>query len=167
MYWKKAVEQQLQISELRKAMETAARDVLPDVARRVFTDGKASDGSAIGSYSTKPIYISKKNSPVQNAGEPKEKTLFFPGGYRQFKSDIGRGDGVNLKVFGRLQSDYLTPKKENTATGVRYDLKESPNAEKKAGAEKRFGKAIFDLTEKEKETVVNTVAFEVKRRIQA
>jgi hypothetical protein len=165
MYWKQAVEQQLQIENLRKAMETGARDILPDVARRVFTDGKATDGSDIGAYSTKPIYISKKNSP-RSAGIVKKKTLFFPGGYKQFKSDIGRGDEVNLKVFGRLQTDYLTPLKKDTPEGLSFELKEAANAEKKEGNEKRFGKDIFNLNQTEKDKVTNTISFEVARRIK-
>jgi hypothetical protein len=165
MYWKQAVEQQLQIEELRKAMETGARDILPDVARRVFTDGKASDGSDIGSYSTKSIYISKKNSP-RSAGIVKKKTLFFPGGYKEFKGAIGRGDEVNLKVFGRLQTDYLTPLKKDTPKGLTFEVKETVNAQKIDGNEKRFGKDIFSLTQAEKDKVVNTINFEVARRIR-
>lgn len=166
MYWKDAVENQLRIENLRKAMETGARDILPESARRIFTDGKASDGSDIGNYSTNPIYISKKNSP-RNAGEVKEKTLFFPGGYKQFKTDIGRGEDVNLRVFGRLQSDYLTPKKEDSPKGLIFSLKEDKNVKKKSGNEKRFSKDIFSLTKEEKEKVANTISFEVARRIQA
>lgn len=165
MYWKTAVENQLKIEELRKAMETGARDILPDVADRVFTQGKATDGSDIGSYSTKPIYISKKNSP-RSAGIVKKKTLFFPGGYKEFKGAIGRGEDVNLKVFGRLQSDYLTPLKKDTLKGLSFELKEAVNAEKKEGNEKRFGKDIFNLNQVEKDRVVNTISFEVARRIR-
>lgn len=162
MNWKVAVEQKISIDSIRQAMEVAGRGILPVVSKRVFTEGKATDGSLIGQYSTKPIYISKKNSP-RNAGEDKGKTLFFPGGYREFKEKIGRGEKVNLKLFGRLQTDYLTPKKVDIPNGVRYELKETANIEKKAYAESHFGKDIFGLTESELKTVLRTIKFQISR----
>lgn len=165
MTWKQEVEAAVSMESIRKAMETAARDILPVAAKRIFEEGLDSSGQKIGEYDTKKIYISRKNSPVQNAGIPKQKTLLFPGGYREFKSEIGRGTVVNLKVFGRLQSDYLTPKKVDKATGVAYLLKEEKNAQKKDGNEQRFRKDIFSLTAQEKKTVVDTVEFEILRRI--
>lgn len=164
MSWKTDIEKALSMTNIRKAMETAARDILPVVSDRIFTKGLSSDGESIGEYSTKPIYISKKNSPL-SAGEVKDKTYFFPGGYRQFKSEIGRGSEVNLKVFGRLQQDYLTPKRVDTSKGVKYELKEEKNIQKKAGAEDRFKVRIFDLNQSEREMVVDTFDFEIRRRI--
>ena len=165
MEWKAAVEQQIRVESLRMAMETAARDILPDVARRIFTDGKSSDGSDIGQYSTRPIYIRKRDSP-RAAGQDRGNTYFFPGGYRQFKVDIGRGERVTLRVFGRLQSDYLTPKKSETARGLTFSLKESENVKKKVHNEDHFGKDIFSLNTQERQKVVRTISFEVARRIR-
>jgi hypothetical protein len=145
-------------------MEVAARDVLPEIADRVFDKGKATDGSLIGEYSTKPIYIEQSKSP-RAAGERKAKTYFFKGGYREFKSKIGRGTKVNLKVFGRLQMDFLTPKKVNIANGVKYELKNDENVKKKVGAEDHFKKDIFNLTKEERITIVNTFAFEITRTL--
>lgn len=161
--WKEQIKERVSQAELRKAMEVAARDVLPEMADRIFEKGQATDLTPIGSYSTKPIYIEKTRSP-RAAGIAKKKTYFFPGGYREFKSKIGRGEKVNLRVFGRLMMDFLTPKKVDTSKGVRYELKDEDNVKKKTGAEDRFQKPIFNLTKEERITIVNTVAFEITRR---
>jgi hypothetical protein len=145
-------------------MEIAARDVLPDMADRIFNKGQATDGGPIGSYSTKPIYIEKTRSP-RSAGVEKKSTYFFKGGYKEFKSRIGRGEKVNLKVFGRLQQDFLSPLKIDLPNGVRYELKNEENAKKKSGAEDHFARVIFNLTPEERSTIVRTVSFEITRDI--
>jgi hypothetical protein len=162
--WKEQISEAVSIKAVRKAMEVAARDVLPTIGERIFEKGLASDSAVIGDYSAKPIYIEKSRSP-RAAGVVKEKTFFFAGGYKEFKSKIGRGSKVNLKVFGRLQQDFLTPRKVDTANGVRYELKNEENAAKKTGAEDHFGKDIFTMTESERKHLVNTFAFEIKRPI--
>jgi len=164
MYWKTAVERALSKKSIEDAMETAARDILPDVSDRIFTQGKSTSGDPIGEYSEDPIYISKNNSP-RAAGIPKEKTYFFPGGYKEFKREIGRGETVNWKVFGRLQQDYLTPKKVSTTSGVQYRLKEEKNIDKKDGLEDKYKIPVFDLSKTERDRVAQTVNFEIARRI--
>lgn len=154
----------ISMENIRNAMRTAARDVLPDAADRIFTKGLDSDNADIGQYSTNPIYISKKNSP-RNAGRDTGKSLFFPGGYKEFKEAIGRGSRVNLKLFGRLQSDYLSSKEINTPLGIKYDLKEQDNIDKKEWSEEHFGKDIFSLTTAEEQTVQRVFQFELIRRI--
>lgn len=162
MSWKEQIRAQVSEAQLNRAIEVAARDVLPEIADRIFEKGQASDLSLIGQYSTKPIYIQKSKSP-RKAGIEKKKTLFFKGGYKEFKQKIGRGEKVNLRVFNRLQLDFLSPRKVNLPNGVRYELKEEVNVKKKVGAEDRFKKPIFNLTKEERITVVNTVAFEITR----
>lgn len=61
------------IVEVIKAREVAAisgmNNLKADTVERIFQRGEATDGSAIGGYSTKPIYVPvKKNSQYKSSG---------------------------------------------------------------------------------------------------
>lgn len=152
------IQQAISNENIVNAMRTAARDILPVVADRIFTNGLDSDNSIIGEYSTNPINVAAKDAPSGGGG-------YFPGGYREFKQSIGRGSKVNLKLFGRLQSDYLTSKEVVSGLNMKFELKDSFNADKKEWMEDHFNKDIFSLTTQETETVKETFAFELFRRI--
>ncbi len=151
------IQQAISDENIVNAMRAAARDILPVAGKRIFDDGLDSDNGVIGEYSTKPISISSRSTPRGQGG-------YFPGGYREFKQSIGRGAKVNLKLFGRLQQDYLTSKEVVSGTNIKYELKESENVDKKDYAEDHFNKEIFSLTSEEENTVRKTFEFEIRRR---
>lgn len=164
--WGEQIKRRLDAANVQKAMRIAAVDVLADAGERIFEKGLDSSDSQIGNYSTKPIYINKKDTP-KKAGIEKEKTYFFPGGYKQFKQEIKGTSTVNLQVFGRLRNDYKTSREVVSGYDMRYELKDEENAEKKEYVEDHFGKDIFSLTKKEIETVTNTFNFEIVRIINS
>jgi hypothetical protein len=68
---------------------------------RIFQKGQDSDLSKIGSYSTKPTSISRKNQARQTG-----KT-YFKGGYKEYKSLAGRESNfVNLRNTDQMMMDY-------------------------------------------------------------
>ena len=134
-----------------------------DMLKRIFDTGNASDGSKIGSYSTKPIYVSTKgNSQVRssslrpkgkNSNEPKfengkdRKSQYFPGGYKEYRSTVGRqSDKIDLRLTGSLQ---LSIQLGNTDNGQVIAFNNDEQLRKAEGNEKRFGKIIFDPSKEE------------------
>ena len=87
----------------KKAGIAAINSVLAAQKKRIFQDGKASNESKIGTYSTTPISISKK-SQAKNTGK-----TYFKGGYRQYKSLTGKGSSfVNLRNTDQMMMDLST-----------------------------------------------------------
>lgn len=84
--------------------------------KRIITDGLNVEEVPIGRYSTKPIYINPKVSPVRFAPAGKKtnrknkanpKTRYFAGGYKEFRGFIGRpNDKVNVDLSHKLKTDY-------------------------------------------------------------
>src|SRR5690606_1535918 len=83
-----------------KAMRTALTSVLSIHKPRIFQSGRDSSKSQIGTYSTNPISISKKNQ-ARNTGK-----TFFKGGYAEYKNAIGKGGPVNFRNTEQMQMDY-------------------------------------------------------------
>lgn len=64
--------------------------------KRIFQKGLDGEGSAIKpEYSTKPIYISKSQTPEASAAKK------YEGGYKQFKAEIKRGKMVLFRFFNQ------------------------------------------------------------------
>lgn len=158
------IKQRISTENVVIALRIATRDILPVAGKRIFVTGHDAAGTKIGDYSTKPIYISKKNSP-RVAGRDTGKSLFFPGGYKQFKTAIGRGPDVNLRLFGRLEKDYLTSKETVNGTRITYSLKAKANADKMEFAEKHFNTDITSLTASEEKKLKEVFTFELLKRI--
>lgn len=137
----------------------AALSVYAQHAPRIFEQGKAADGSPIGSYSTDPTYINpadspQKFSPVGKTGRSTFKngkphvTRYFGGGYKQFRATVGRESGtVNLDLFGDMRRNYVAG--WVGAQKYAYGFVNPAEAAKAEGNEKRFQKEVFALTEEE------------------
>lgn len=127
-----------------------------------ITQGIAVNGSAIGSYSNRPMYVNpnlspKKFAPMGKNGQVKFKngrphrTKYFIG-YREFRGQIGRDiTKVNLQLTGRLRLDWiLNQQGSNWVIGWRSKY----GALVSRGNEQRFGKLIFGISKKDQEQIV-------------
>lgn len=77
-----------------KIARIASESILSEVVERIHTKGLASDNTAIGKYSTKPIYVSVKNNI-----------------------------GVAIKAVGKAGVTYdLKSKKRSTSSGAKTDV---------------------------------------------
>jgi hypothetical protein len=104
----------------------AAKEVEAAMGRRIFLKGQATDNSAIGSYSTTPIYVNpkspillllpkfkkrkpsfspegKKGDTVFKNGNP-HKTKYFADGYAGFRRAAGREPGAKLQAIGGISA---------------------------------------------------------------
>ncbi len=141
-----------------KAVTTAMFDLQADMIQRVFDAGNDVDGTGIGKYSTTPMYysLSQKTSQVRSsslrpggknstspefANGKKRKSQYFPGGYSEFRSAVGRQNAkVDLRLTGSLlRSIQVGIGSNQVSLGFNNDdefLKAKAN-------EERFNKVIF------------------------
>lgn len=166
--------QQKRINQVRiKAYKIAVFDTHRVMANRIFNEGEAANESLIGSYNTtKPLYINPKNAPrsfptggktgnKRNGG--RHKTAFF-NSYRDFKRTIGQPtDRVRLKLFGRMQSDFVTGIRKVSNVEYTTSFKDKINLKKSRGQEARFGKAIFKFGDTEIKNMDRVMRLEVNR----
>lgn len=141
-----------------RVLNKAVISLFGDMDQRIFVDGMAADGSPIGKYGTKPMYVNPKELPVKlppigKTGKKQFKdgkphvTRYFAGGWKDVRNQTGRRiDRVNLDFTGGLHSGFsVDVSGKNPTIGFIDDL----SAEKAEGNEDHFGKLIFDLTDKE------------------
>lgn len=143
----------------------AALESLADYKDRIFTEGKATNESRIGDYSTKPFYAGKsqlkglpksKFKPVGKDGKSqfkngrKKKTTYLSQGYFEFRKRAGRQNRtVDLNLTGASS--------RSIQLGTRGDLvvfgfTDDKRREILEGNERRFKKAIFTLSSGEQDT---------------
>lgn len=72
----KQILEKAQQAKTEEIIIPAANAMLAAIKNRISRDGKASDGSLIGSYSTKPAYFSKKSFNKKAAFKPQGKSGF-------------------------------------------------------------------------------------------
>lgn len=137
---------------------------------RIFQDGRDSDNGKIGSYSTKPIYVSPDSltSQVGKSGlKPKgknpnskakfkngkaRKSQYFPDGYKGFRAAVGRqNEAVDLFLTGSLRGDIRLGSLDGR---VELAFTTDKQVQIAAGNESRFNKTIFAPTESELDIVV-------------
>lgn len=162
-------------TSLGAAMFLAVKSTQSEMGERIFENGNSTNGSSIGKYGKNPLYVDDQNSPIagNHKGKPNKdgkkkdiKTTYYES-YQAFRSKQGRQSGfVNLRLFGRLQSDFLNApvKKGNYKYSITVSA-ESINKIK--GNEKRFGKKIFGLSLSEKETFRRVLKFEIVKLIRS
>ena len=162
----------------------AATSTVVEMASRIFVKGLATDGSKIGNYSKKDLYLSDnqiaslpnvKSTRKGKTGKNKfkdgkeHKTTWFEGWYG-VREEAGRNtDKVDLSFTGDLQSEFTNSVRVNDAkpnyidtntyeTRVTTEL----NVNKARGNEKHFGKEIFTVSPQEKEIFYSTAEYELK-----
>lgn len=134
----------------------AVNSVLAQQKKRIFQQGKDSSNGKIGSYSTEPISISKKNQARQTG-----KT-YFKGGYRQYKSLIGKGaNTVNLRNTDQMMMDLGTTVVSKGKYGIGFS--NQFNADKAEWNEERYDKKIFETTTQEDNTFARVYEFEINK----
>lgn len=143
-----------------------ATSMLAMVTKRIHEEGIATDGSKIGNYSTKPIYVNPDNAAGKrfqpagkNSKEPKfkngqpRKTRYFAGGYNDFKTTIGRNTlgSVNLSL-----SNDMNTKTSVIATEKGYGIgwNEDTYVKRAEYLETKYQKRIWSLTTEEIATSV-------------
>lgn len=156
--------QQLQNPD--EMLRTVALAVLPELKRRVHVEGKASDGSQIGTYSAE--YMKLRTGNYQNSGR---KTKGKDKGGLKDAGTFSRGDrkGAPRPKYNRTADTKviasLTRQMENDLTvmaagrGYGIGYTNAHNYDKSQWVEQTYKKDIWELTAGENE-LAQTVAEE-------
>lgn len=139
-----------------KAMRVALSSVLAIHKPRIFQSGQDANKSKIGKYSTKPISISRKNQ-ARNTGK-----TYFPGGYAEYKSAIGKGGDVNFRNTDQMQMDYGIIQNGNE---FGFGFQNNFNFEKSQWLQDKYGKDVFDLSEQELNVLGDVHLAEVEKML--
>lgn len=149
------VKEVLKIARSDKTMRTALTTVFAIHKPRIFEQGQDAKKQKIGTYSTEPASISKKNQ-ARNTGK-----TYFKGGYSEYKKAIGKNPGfVNLRNTDQLQMDY-----QLIVDGDKYGFgfQNGFNFNKSQWLQEKYDKDIFDLTDHE----INIFADTLKAQIES
>lgn len=185
-FLQKLLRARLKLKEDDTPLRLASYSALSLQTKRIFTDGLKSDGSAIGTYSTKDIWVNPQRTPMPNSGgfsplkgkkgntefktnpDRQRKTSYFKG-WKGLREAQGRPtDHINLDFTGELRSDFENPQGGQPTTrkvsDVEYvsSVRRSLSSKKIQGAEDRFG-TIFKLTETERDQFYKTARFELRK----
>lgn len=139
-----------------KAMRTALTSVMAIHKPRIFESGQDSGGGKIGSYSTEPISISRKKQ-ARDTGH-----TTFPGGYAQYKQEIGKGGDVNFRNTDQMQMDYQIIQ---NGSQFSFGFTNHFNYEKSQWLQDKYDKDVMDLTDKELDVLGDVHKAEVEKLI--
>lgn len=118
--------------ELPEVMEQkAANDLKVMISNRVIEKGETSTGAKFSSYSTNPIYVNTTdNSPKKlppkgktgrtvfaKTGKP-HKSTYFEGGYKEFRSKIGRSTDKDFFLTGEMWRKFGVKRTEDNGAKV-------------------------------------------------
>jgi len=154
----------------------AASELLATIKNRIVLDGKKSNNSSIGKYSTRPAYFGPEDymkggfTPKGKTGESEfkngkpHKTEYFPTGYDGLRDKQGlRTDIMNLSYHGSTLLAYqMQPKNESVVIGL--TTQDAANIRK--WQELKRG-AIFSATDEEIKDYTDNVRKESERVTRA
>jgi hypothetical protein len=158
-------------SEYKNILRTIATSMNGVMVTRIHEQGVASDGSKIGAYDTKPIYVnptkSTRSFPVGGKSGKTEfistglphKTKYFEDGYSGFKTAVGKNEigSVNLNLSGQMQNQLSVIE---TSDGYGLGWSDSEIYKRAVFFEDaKYKKEIWGLTDEELEQV-NLIAGE-------
>lgn len=150
----------LKPEKLDKMYREMAMSMYASNLRRVHNDGLNVSGSKIGSYSTKPLYVSPrgfrsfplkgKSGKTTFKNGKRHKTGYFDG-YGKFKEAIGYSTTVNLQATGRLRLDFRVLKQ---GSGYVIGFLSSYGKKISEGNEDHFNTTIWGISDEDRQ--VNT-----------
>lgn len=140
-----------------KLMRTALTTVMAVHKPRIFQQGQDSSGNKIGTYSTEPISISKRQQ-ARNTGK-----TYFKGGYSEYKRAVGKNPGfVNLRNTDQMMMDYGIVA-NNGMWGFGFQNQE--NYDKSQWMQDKYEKDIFDLSQSELDLLGTVLQAEVQKML--
>lgn len=156
----------------QKATVPAANEMLAEVKNRIVRDGKKSDDSEIGNYSTKSAYFGreafdKKSSfkPQGKGNKPKadRKTMYLPQGYKQLRDIQGKpSDKVSVNYTGSTMNAY---QQQATETEVVQGFTTQQASKVRKGQEAKRG-TIYSPTQQELQQYKDNVVENTKELIK-
>ncbi|MGB0863367.1 MAG: hypothetical protein ACPGXZ_10635 [Saprospiraceae bacterium] len=157
-------------STMQRVQVVATKAMEAEHKSRIFTDGKASDGSEIGKYSKKETHISVPVvglPSIKPKGKTRKakKTKYYADGYKGFREDVGRQTAkVDLNLTGTTASQLQTGKSQNATT---YGFTQQRAVDIMQGNEKRYRKEIIKPSVAERNVAHNAAQREIKQLLRS
>lgn len=138
-------------------LRIALSSVLAIHKQRIFSGGFDQRGVKIGTYSTKPISIARKDQ-ARDTGR-----THFKGGYAEYKTAVGKNPGfVNLRNTDQMMMDYgLVGGNGDYGFG----FQNSRNFQKMKFLERKYVKDIADISKNELEKLADIVTDQLIRSL--
>lgn len=157
-------------------MRLASESVRGLMLTRIHEDGKAADGSQIGTYSTKPMYANPETTPgatftpegktgrrVFESTGANHKTKYFDTGYKGLRNAIGKqSDSVNLNMSGIMQNTFMTMPTQD-GYGLGWESDEMLNRAR--ALEVKYGRPIWALTAEESAALTDVLKEKIQNGI--
>lgn len=153
----------------------AAFRVIAELKQRIFSDGLATDGTLIGTYSTTPYYqnpinlIGVSTSGVKPEGKngqsvflngKAKKTKYLAEGYSELRQLTGRQNAtVDLNFSGSVFNSLQVGVRNGRAV---IEFTNTESAEILEANETRFGKNIIEPSEQEREAGREAASLEIQ-----
>lgn len=155
----------LKAAELKLAAETG----LALLKRRITVKSERADKTKLSSYSTKPIYIRTKGIGTGNPrAKPKGgrlsstgKSMYFKGGYREFRERAGRNTRKDLLLSGNTLGKRFRVLRVSGKTVIVGWSPGSSSAKAAAGLHKQEQNKLFLWSDNEQESIARTAMFYV------
>lgn len=169
------------IEKENKPLELAVRSVMSLQSKRIFLDGKNSEESIIGEYSSKDIYVNptkpnkwsfptkgKDGKDTFNNGN-KHKTGYFKN-YLGFKTTVGRNrklKTVDLFLTGSLHRNWANSDVLSKAEAIKVNQHNYITTLSDENAKKieRYGR-VFNLSTREKGMLLFIIQKELAKGLQ-
>jgi len=145
-----------------------ASDTLAAIKIRT-TRGIDANGKPFDGYSTEPIYVAKRGARLAPKGgqpTPSGKSVFYEGGYKQYKHDSRKRSKlagtaeVDLTLSGNMMNNLVV--KEATAKGFTIGLTQHAGYGYYVNEKREF----LGLTSQDVETITEAVSIELRKKIQ-
>jgi len=133
------------------------------------SEGKDANDQPFKGYSTRPIYITKKGARLKpKGGRPSRtgKSIFYAGGYKQYKKDSRRRGGVgdsaevDLVLSGNMLNNFVV--KQATVNGFKLGLTNKAQYGYAVNETREF----IGLTDKEVDILVRSIEFDLRRKLR-
>lgn len=178
---------------LAEAFQVAVLDLVTREQKRIFVDGKNSNDTKIGDYSTKPMLVGAKSFINKGTADKffkrkdnKWKTIqrggnnyplaVLDGGYKELRRLTPRKvDFVNLKYTDDLFFDFAAQRAGGDHNPIKindFEFQITVGARPKSkikvdGNEKRFNAPIFQPSKTDQSHFLETLNVELQRRLNA
>jgi len=157
-------------SSLWTAKDSArlASDTLASIKLRT-TRGIDANGQKFDGYSTEPIYVAKRGArlaPKGGSPTPSGKSVYYEGGYKQYKHDSRRRSTlagtaeVDLVLSGNMMNNLVV--KEATAKGFTIGLTRNAGYGYYVNEKREF----LGLTSQDIDIITRAVTIELRRKYE-
>ena len=131
--------------------------------------GLDASGRAFKGYSTKPLYVAKRGARLTpKGGQPSStgKSVFYSGGYKQYKKESRRRGGggdsaeVDLVLSGNMMNNFVVL--EATESGFKIGLTDHA----KYGYSVNDDREFIGLTDREVDILVRSIEIDLRRKLR-